>query len=78
MIKVMKVATAVGPKAAGAVAAAPSLTADAPPVIASTKATAAAAAAAAAAAESSQPKVRKYDKKFWTNLMVLLVSDLEY
>jgi hydroxyethylthiazole kinase-like sugar kinase family protein len=56
-MQVMEVATAVGPQAAGVVAAAPSLTVDASPATASAKATAAAAAAAAA---SAQKKVQKY------------------
>jgi hypothetical protein len=62
-MKVTKVATVVGPKDSGAVAAAPSLTVDAPPTTVSAEASAAATAAAA----STQPKVQKYNKKFWTH-----------
>jgi hypothetical protein len=54
----MKVVTVAGPKAAGAVAAAPTLTVDATPAEASTKATAAA-AEVAAAAERAQSIVQK-------------------
>jgi opacity protein-like surface antigen len=73
-MEVMKVATVVGQRAAGAVAAGASLAVGAPPATASAKATAAAAAAAtataaaAAAAAIAQPKVQKYNKTFWPHL----------